>query len=134
MDSLVSNMLFNSYIMGLMVCIVLSKINGSNEMKKISFLLTISTLIVLAGCGKGSDYTPAADDSGERIFSTVCTECHKPLSGDVAILLSEKMANKDAIISKVQSGSMKMPAFKNIQGEAADRLAEYVLAHSDTKK
>lgn len=103
-------------------------------MKKMNCLVTISALIVLVGCGKSNDYMPAANDSGERIFSTACTECHKPLSQDVAMLLSEKMANKDAIINKVQSGSMRMPAFKNIQGEAADRLAEYILTHSDTSR
>ena len=103
-------------------------------MKKMNFLLMLSVLVVLAGCGKGNDYMPGVDHSGERIFSTACTECHKPLSGNVAMLLSEKMANRDAIIGKVQSGSMRMPAFKNIQGEAADRLAEYILAHSDTNR
>ena len=50
------------------------------------------------------------------------------------MLLSEKMANKEAIINKVQTGSMRMPAFKNIQGEAADRLAEYILTHSDKNR
>lgn len=49
------------------------------------------------------------------------------------MILSEKAANKDAIIKKFQSGSMRMPAFKNIQGEAADRLAEYVLTNSEVK-
>jgi cytochrome c551 len=43
------------------------------------------------------------------------------------------MANKDAIIKKVQTGSMGMTAFPNIQGEPADRLAEYVLVNSRTK-
>ncbi|MCC2680804.1 MAG: Cytochrome c, class [Nitrosospira multiformis] len=49
------------------------------------------------------------------------------------MILSEKMANKDAIIQKVQKGSMGMTAFPNIQGEPAQRLAEYVLANSKTK-
>ncbi|PXX09039.1 hypothetical protein C8R27_1401 [Nitrosomonas ureae] len=43
------------------------------------------------------------------------------------------MANKEAIVKKFQSGSMRMPAFKNIQGEAADRLAEYILTNSEVK-
>lgn len=103
-------------------------------MKRMNFLIVVSALVVLVGCGKGNDYTPAADASGEKIFTTVCTECHKPLSGNVAMLLSESMANKDAIIGKVNSGSMRMPSFPNIQGEAADRLAEYILANSDTSK
>jgi cytochrome c551 len=49
------------------------------------------------------------------------------------MILSEKTANKDAIIKKFQSGSMRMPAFKNIQGESADRLAEYILTNSEVK-
>ncbi|MCW5598845.1 MAG: cytochrome c [Nitrosomonas sp.] len=103
-------------------------------MKKMNIGLLLSLLIILVGCGKSNDFVPGADDSGERIFSTACTECHKPLSQDVAMLLSEKMANKEAIINKVQTGSMRMPAFKNIQGEAADRLAEYILTHSDKNR
>lgn len=102
-------------------------------MKKLNFALTISALIILAGCSASRDYTPPADASGEQIFSTACTECHKPLSANVAMILSEKAANKDAIIKKFQSGSMRMPAFKNIQGESADRLAEYVLTNSEVK-
>jgi cytochrome c551 len=102
-------------------------------MKKLNFALTISALFILAGCGTSKDYSPPAGASGEQIFSTACTECHKPLSANVAMILSEKVANKDAIIKKFQSGSMRMPAFKNIQGEAADRLAEYVLTNSEVK-
>jgi cytochrome c551 len=102
-------------------------------MKKINFALTISALFILAGCGSSRDYSPPTDASGEKIFSTACTECHKPLSANVAMILSEKVANKDEIIKKFQSGSMRMPAFKNIQGEAADRLAEYVLTNSEVK-
>ena len=103
-------------------------------MKKMNFALAILALFILVGCGASKDYTPPAGASGEQIFSTACTECHKPLSANVAMILSEKVANKEAIIKKVQSGSMRMPAFKNIQGEAADRLAEYILTHSDTSR
>ncbi len=102
-------------------------------MKKLNLVLTISALFILVGCGASKDYTPPAGASGENIFSTACTECHKPLSANVAMILSEKVASKEAIIKKFQSGSMKMPAFKNIQGEAADRLAEYVLTNSQVK-
>lgn len=102
-------------------------------MKKMSFALAVSALFILVGCGASKDYTPPAGASGESIFSTACTECHKPLSANVAMILSEKAANKEAIIKKFQSGSMRMPAFKNIQGEAADRLADYVLANSEVK-
>tara|TARA_R110002073_G_scaffold101455_5_gene230557 strand:- start:1212 stop:1520 length:309 start_codon:yes stop_codon:yes gene_type:complete len=102
-------------------------------MKKMNLLLMVSILIVLVGCGKSNEYAPAADATGEMIFSTACTECHKPVSSNVAMVLSSDNANKDAIIKQVQTGSMRMPAFKNIQGEAADRLAEYILANSQTR-
>ena len=102
-------------------------------MKKICFVLAVSALFVLVGCGASKDYTPPAGASGENIFSTACTECHKPLSANVAMILSENVANKEAIIKKFQGGSMRMPAFKNIQGESADRLADYVLANSQVK-
>ncbi|HNC42172.1 MAG TPA: cytochrome c [Nitrosomonas sp.] len=102
-------------------------------MRKLNIALTLSALFVLTACGGSRDYSPPADASGEQIFSTACTECHKPLSANVAMILSEKVANKDAIIKKFQGGSMRMPAFKNIQGESADRLAEYILANSEVK-
>ena len=95
-------------------------------MKKLNFALTISALFILAGCGSSRDYSPPADASGETIFSTACTECHKPLSANVAMILSEKAANKDAIIKKFQSGSMRMPAFKNIQGDKFYVAEQYV--------
>lgn len=84
-------------------------------MRKLNIALTLSTLFIVTGCGGSKDYSPPADASGEQIFSTACTECHKPLSANVAMILSEKVANKDAIIKKFQGGSMRMPAFKNIQ-------------------
>lgn len=103
-------------------------------MKKLYAVVTVFALAVLSGCGSSSDYTPTADATGEAIFSIACTECHKPLTGTVAMTLSEKMASKEAITKKFQTGSMSMPAFKNIQGEAADRLADYVLASSKVAK
>jgi len=100
-------------------------------MKKIFWGITV---LLLAGCGTSKDYTPTADATGEQIFSTACTECHKPVSASVAMVLSEKTANKDALIKKFQTGSMRMPAFKNIQGESANRLADYILANSQVSK
>ena len=102
-------------------------------MKKLSFALTLIAVVVLAGCGGSNDYTPPADATGERIFTTACTECHKPLRGDVAMILSQNVANKEALKNKFQNGSMRMPAFPNIQGEAADRLADYLLANSEVQ-
>ncbi len=101
-------------------------------MKKEYFFLAL-VITSLVGCGKANNYTPPADATGEAIFSTACTECHKPLSASVAMVLSEKMNNKEAIIKQVQSGSMRMPSFAGIKGDAANRLAEYILANSKTK-
>ncbi len=103
-------------------------------MKKLTLVAAVSALFILVGCGGGRDYSPSADASGEQIFTTACSECHKPLSADKAMILSESVASKEAIVKKFQSGSMRMPAFKNIQGDAADRLADYVLKNSEVKK
>jgi mono/diheme cytochrome c family protein len=101
-------------------------------MTKINVLLTAAALATLAGCSKTDTYTPPENASGEDIFYTNCTKCHKPEAGSV-MSLSSSMSNKDAIIQKVQKGSMGMPAFPNIKGEPAQRLAEFVLANSKPK-
>jgi cytochrome c551 len=101
-------------------------------MKKTAFLLMISAFVSLAGCAKTDNYTPPENATGEDIFYTNCTKCHKPESGSVMVL-SDKMTNADAIIQKVQKGSMGMTAFPNIKGEPAQRLAEFVLANSKKK-
>lgn len=103
-------------------------------MKKTNFMIAALTSLILVGCGGGRDYTPPAGATGEQIFSTACSECHKPLSADKAMILSGSIANKEAIIKKFQSGSIRMPAFKNIQGDAANNLADYILANSEIKK
>lgn len=102
-------------------------------MKKVTLLLAAAGLTSLIGCAKVDNYTPAATASGEEIFSLNCTKCHKPNTDGSVLVLSASMANKDAIIKKVQSGSMSMTAFPNISGEPAERLAEYVLTNSKTK-
>lgn len=98
------------------------------------FLTTTAVLVLigLTGCSKTDGYTPPLNATGEEIFNMNCTGCHKPLS-DGIMALSENVANKNAIINKVQNGSMRMTAFPNIQGESADRLADYVLENSRTK-
>ncbi len=100
-------------------------------MKKISVLLTVA-LVGLAGCSKTDPYTPPENASGEDIFYASCSKCHKP-EADRVMSLSSKMATREAIIEKVQKGSMGMTAFPNIKGEAAERLAEFVLSNSKPK-
>ncbi len=100
-------------------------------MKKTILMLTLCVATVLIGCGSSRDYTPPTGATGEQIFSAVCSECHKPLKSNVAMILREKVANKTALKQKFQNGSMRMPAFPNIQGEAADQLVDYLLSNSE---
>ena len=102
-------------------------------MKQVTLLVAAVAVVGLVGCTKTDNYTPAATASGEEIFNLNCTKCHKPNIDGSVMLVSAAAANKDAIIKKVQTGSMSMAAFPNITGEPADRLAEYVLANSKTK-
>ena len=102
-------------------------------MKKMTLLLAVSALVSLVGCSKTDSYTPPASASGEDIFYANCTKCHKPEAAGSVMTLSSAMANKDAIIQKIHKGSMSMPAFPNIKGEPAQRLAEFILANSKTK-
>ncbi|MEO6824063.1 MAG: cytochrome c [Nitrosospira sp.] len=101
-------------------------------MKKMKLLLIASAWMSLVGCSKTDNYTPPENVSGEDIFYANCTKCHKPEVGSV-MALSPAMANKDAIIQKLHKGGMSMPAFPNIKGEPAQRLAEFVLSNSKTK-
>ncbi|MDQ3186024.1 MAG: cytochrome c [Pseudomonadota bacterium] len=101
-------------------------------MKKVTSWLAVSALVSLMGCSKTDNYTPGENATGEDIFYANCTKCHKPEVGSV-MMLSSATANKDAIIQKVHKGSMSMPAFPNIKGEQAQRLAEFILANSKTK-
>ena len=102
-------------------------------MTQITLLLIAVASVGLIGCSKTDSYTPAESASGEDIFYANCTKCHKPEAAGNVMTLSTAMANKDAIIGKVQKGSMGMPAFPNIKGEPAQRLAEFILANSKTK-
>lgn len=102
-------------------------------MKKMTLLLVTSALVSLVGCSKTDSYTPSESVSGEDIFYANCTKCHKPEAAGNVMILSSAMANKDAIIQKLHKGSMSMPAFPNIKGEPAQRLAEFILANSKTK-
>jgi len=102
-------------------------------MKKTKLLITLCIVNALIGCGGSRDYAPSTDATGEQIFSAACSECHKPLQSNVAMILREKVANKEALKQQFQNGSMRMPAFPNIQGDAADRLVDYLLSNSEIK-
>jgi cytochrome c551 len=102
------------------------------KIKIVSLMLVAYAFITLAGCSKTDNYTPPDTISGEEIFNLNCTKCHKPEVGAVMRLSADK-ASKQAIVKKIQSGGMTMPAFPNIKGEPAERLAKYILENSKTK-
>ena len=91
----------------------------------ISLLLIVS----LSGCSRSNDFTATPDMSGEDIFKAACVECHSPKMGHV-MLLNKDMNDADLIANQVLTGSLSMPAFPNLQGEPAKKLAEYILANS----
>lgn len=70
-------------------------------MKKLVLLSTMIIFAGLMGCSKTDPYTPPENASGEDIFYSSCTSCHKSM-GDSVMILSSRMANKEAIIGKVQ--------------------------------
>lgn len=102
-------------------------------MRKTLLLLAVLASSGLTGCAKTDTYTPPADASGEDIFYANCSKCHKPETSGHVMTLSSAVANPDALIQKVHKGGMTMPAFPNIQGEPAQRLAEFILSNSRTK-
>lgn len=101
-------------------------------MKIVILMIAVYALIAVTGCSKTDNYTPPDTISGEEMFSLNCTKCHKPEVGAVMRLSADKIS-KEAIIKKINSGGMTMPAFPNIKGEPAERLAEYILENSKPK-
>lgn len=102
------------------------------KIKPISLILAAYVFISINSCSKTDNYTPSDTISGEEIFNLNCTKCHKP-EIDAVMRLSTEKTNKEAIVKKIQSGGMTMPAYPNIKGESAERLAEYVLENSKPK-
>jgi len=102
------------------------------KVKTVILTLVAYVFILLGGCSKTDNYTPPDTISGEEIFSLNCTKCHKPEVGAV-MRLSAGKASKQAIVKKIQSGGMTMPAFPNIKGEPAERLVKYILENSKPK-
>lgn len=86
-------------------------------------------ILILSGCT--SDYTPEPEATGEEIYQAACSECHQSDDG-VLFKLHPKNANEAYIAYKVKSGSLTMPAFKNMKAEDLHKLGEYILAHSQS--
>ena len=93
-------------------------------------VIGIPLVLLVAACSKTSDYTPESGASGEDIFKSACVECHSPMEGGHYFELGTDMNNVGAVSKKINEGSFAMPAFPQIQGEALQGLAEYVLSKS----
>jgi cytochrome c551 len=93
-------------------------------MKPLHLLATVA-LIGLAGCSRTNDFTPPPGASGEENFKAACAGCHES-KGAYTFELGEDMKDKSAIATKIAKGSLAMPGFPNIQGQALIDLTSYV--------
>ena len=100
-------------------------------MKK-NYLLLTFFIVLASGCSKTSDYAPAVSAGGEEIFQAACAECHKDASPQI-FELEANSATLLAVKQKIAEGNIGMPKFPHIQGEALDKLAEYVIENSVKK-
>ena len=100
-------------------------------MKKTYLTLAMAAL-VMAGCSKTNNYTPAAGASGEDIYKAACAECHKKEGGKIFDLSGDK-ASAAAIAKKVTEGSMMMPSFPGIKAKELTDLSQYVIENSKVK-
>jgi cytochrome c551 len=96
---------------------------------RLATLIIALAVMLLSGCTKTSEFSPKPEMSGKDIFNVTCIECHKP-KGEHLMVLSAEMKDADRIANQVLTGQMGMPAYPNIQGESAKKLAEYVLENS----
>ncbi|NOY61901.1 MAG: cytochrome c [Gammaproteobacteria bacterium] len=94
-------------------------------------LLILFAVAAMSGCSKTNSYTPEEGASGEDIFKSVCIDCHASENGYI-FELPARVANSVALADKIQKGSIAMPSFPNIQDDAMERLAQYIIADSKT--
>jgi len=100
-------------------------------MFKIPTSITVIALL-MTGCSDSNDFTPSPEMSGKEIFAAACVECHKPV-GEFVMEINADMKDADKVVNKVLSGSLMMPAFPNLQGKSAMKLAKYVVENSKAK-
>ena len=98
-----------------------------------TLLFASSTILLLAGCSR--DYTPVAGATGEEIFKAACLECHEAIEGKENIYyeVSSDKKNAEFFAKKISSGSLLMPKFPNVTGEALKAVSQYAAEHSVVK-
>lgn len=89
------------------------------------YLLATLAIICLSGCSRTNDFTPPSGASGAENFKAACAGCHES-KGEYIFDFDEKVWDKSAIAMKIAKGSLLMPSFPNIQGQALIDLTSYV--------
>jgi len=89
-----------------------------------------AVMLFLTACAGKDDYTPSSGTTGEKIFKTVCVECHEPKEHGKYFELDKAGATPDAIAGIVNKGNFLMPSFPNIVDGELKSLSEYVLSNS----
>lgn len=95
-------------------------------------LLIILFSSTLAACG--SNYIVPTGASGAQIFREACNGCHKAQDDpNVFFRIKAENRNLGSISSKINKGSLIMPAYANITGKHLQELSLFVLSHSVKK-
>ena len=97
---------------------------------KTNFCLTLTVCALLSGCSGSNSYTPAADVPGGKIYADACANCHGAAQ---KFEIATDTATIEAVSNKVKEGSIGMPSFPNISGEALKSVSEYVINNSPRK-
>ena len=92
--------------------------------------LTLTGCALIAGCSGSNSYTPAAGVPGGKIYADACANCH---SAAQKFEIAADIATIEAVSNKIKQGSLGMPSFPNIQGDALKAVAEYVVKNSAKK-
>jgi len=96
--------------------------------KKLSLLALSLSLLACS-----DDYTPRPSSSAKTIYLEACARCHSGETENPAMYywsINPKNINTRYIAYKVNTGSLTMPSFPNIQGESMNNLSEFVLQHN----
>jgi len=97
-------------------------------MKTKQLLIIIGALFILNGCSK--DYSPSEKATGESMYQTACTQCHKKDEKGKIFAFDSDKANVNYIRERVKNGSLMMPKFPNINDEQLTQLSDYILKNS----
>jgi cytochrome c551 len=82
----------------------------------------------MVACSK--DYSPTSSDTGESMYQTACSQCHKKNEKGMIFTFDKEKATIIYIKERIAQGSMQMPKFPNIKPKQAEELGKYILQNS----